>query len=264
MADTDTRQPQHRRGPRGRFAKGQSGNPAGRPAGILNEATRIMATMLSGEIEQLGRTVIDLARIGKPVPLKLAMEPILAPLKRRPVAFALPSVRGPDDLPDACAAISEAAGTGLITPEEAAALAQMLEAQARTLAIGDRLRADRLVEQKEEVGLRFDLGAAVVIAARVCEIRLEAQKVDKDIAALCLPLESLGDDALSALRAIPYTREMLDADRVFLGRYPLQPERLRHEIIPAMGELLPSLLDYLDRDGDRIDRELDRHYETLN
>ena len=143
-------------------------------------------------------------------------------------------------------------------------MAQMLEAQTRAIALADRLRAARLVEQKEEVGHRFDLGAAVVVAARVCEIRLEAQKVDDHIAELCLPIESLGDDALRALRWIPYTPEMLDADREFLARYSLPPERERHEIIPAMGELLPALLDYLDLDGNRIDQALDRHYATGN
>jgi hypothetical protein len=196
-----------RREKRGHFAKGYSANPAGRPPGSLNEATRAAAALLNGEAAGLTRIAIDLAKADQPLPLKLCLDPILAPLKKQPAAFALPPVAGPDDLPAACAAVSEAAAAGLLTPAEAASLAQMLEAQARTLVIGDRLRADRLIEQKEEVSLRFDLGAAVVVACRVCEIRLEAQKVDDTIAELCLPIESLGDDALRALRRIPYTRD---------------------------------------------------------
>ena len=33
---------------RGRYVKGFSGNPAGKPAGIMNEATRIAAMILTG------------------------------------------------------------------------------------------------------------------------------------------------------------------------------------------------------------------------
>jgi hypothetical protein len=57
---------------------------------------------------------------------------------------------------------------------------------------------------------------------------------------------------------------MLDADRTFLARYPLPPERHRHEIIPAIGKLMPPLLDYLNWEENRINRALDRHYGTRN
>jgi hypothetical protein len=42
-------QPRARRNRRGRYVKGMSGNPAGRPRGILNRATRIAAQLLGGE-----------------------------------------------------------------------------------------------------------------------------------------------------------------------------------------------------------------------
>ncbi len=38
-----------RRDRRGRFKKGGSGNPAGRPPGILNAVTRTAALLLGGE-----------------------------------------------------------------------------------------------------------------------------------------------------------------------------------------------------------------------
>lgn len=46
---------------KGKWPKGHSGNPAGRPLRSRNKATLLMEAMLEGEAEQLIRKAIDLA-----------------------------------------------------------------------------------------------------------------------------------------------------------------------------------------------------------
>jgi hypothetical protein len=58
MTDGDGQRPARRDG-RGRYLRGASGNPAGKPRGCLNHATRIAAEMLDGEAETLWRIEIN-------------------------------------------------------------------------------------------------------------------------------------------------------------------------------------------------------------
>jgi hypothetical protein len=46
---------------RGRFCKGASGNPAGRPPGSVNRTIRAAALLLDGEAEALTRKAVELA-----------------------------------------------------------------------------------------------------------------------------------------------------------------------------------------------------------
>lgn len=71
--------PRPRRNRRGRFVKGVSGNPAGKPVGCLNRATRIAAGMLGGQAEALLRTEIDLALAGDRMLLRHCVDRIIAP-----------------------------------------------------------------------------------------------------------------------------------------------------------------------------------------
>ncbi len=136
---------------RGRpFRKGQSGNPAGRPKGSRNIATRIAAALLDGEAEALTRKAIELALAGDPVALRLCLDRILGVRRGRPVdlrgtlsgdprgaageAPAVPPPASVADLAAAMSAVAAAATSGVITPDEALALAQMVESFARTLA----------------------------------------------------------------------------------------------------------------------------------
>src|SRR5438309_11369164 len=70
---------------RGRFRKGQSGNPAGRPLGSVNSATRAAMQLLDGEAEALTRKAIELALAGEPAALRLCMERIVGARRGRPV-----------------------------------------------------------------------------------------------------------------------------------------------------------------------------------
>jgi len=110
---------------RGRFSRGRSGNPAGRPRGIPNPAARA-ALLLDGEAEALARKAVDLALAGDPAALRLCLDRVLGPRRGRPVALALPPIDSAADLAAALAAVAAAAADGTITAEEALALAQTL------------------------------------------------------------------------------------------------------------------------------------------
>ena len=72
---------------RGRpFAKGQSGNPGGRPRGAMNRSTRAAQLLLDGEATALSRKAVELALAGDPTGLRLCLDRTVAP---RPLGRAL-------------------------------------------------------------------------------------------------------------------------------------------------------------------------------
>jgi len=125
---------------RGRFRKGRSGNPVGRPRGIPNPTTRAAALLLDGEAEGLTRKAVELALAGDAAALRLCLDRVLGPRRGRPVALALPPIDSAADLVGAMAAVAAAAGSGAITPDEALALSQMADAFARSLAAREEER----------------------------------------------------------------------------------------------------------------------------
>src|SRR6266851_5612944 len=122
-----------RRDRRGLFEQGVSANPAGRPRGIMNEAARIAAMLLTERAPDVVTTAIDMAVVGKDVPLKLCLDKIIASQKDQPVAFAMPPLSDAAGLAGAVAALWNAVAEGLVTPSQAASLSQALEAQTRAI-----------------------------------------------------------------------------------------------------------------------------------
>jgi hypothetical protein len=105
---------------RGRpFPKGRSGNPRGRPLGARNAATVVAEQLLDGEAEALTRKVIEAAKGGDMVALRICLDRILPPRRERPVRFKLPELGSAADASKAMAAITTAAANGELTPYEA-------------------------------------------------------------------------------------------------------------------------------------------------
>ena len=120
-----------------KFKSGQSGNPSGRPKGSLNKATLATQALLDGEAEALTRKVVELAKDGNPVALRLCLERLLPPRKDRPITFNLPPLEGAQDLPQALQAILEAVARGEITPGEGQILTAMLDTYRKGLETTD-------------------------------------------------------------------------------------------------------------------------------
>ena len=112
----------------GRFRKGQSGNPAGRPRGARNTATLAAEALLAGEAAALTRKAIELALAGDVVALRICLDKILPARKDRAVTFPLPPVCTPRDAADLMAAVIAAVGAGRVTPSEGAEVSKMMDA----------------------------------------------------------------------------------------------------------------------------------------
>ena len=72
----------------GRFQKGQSGNPNGRPPGSRNKTTLAVDALLDGEAETLTRKAIELAKTGDVTALRLCLDRI-APVRKDRLAGGL-------------------------------------------------------------------------------------------------------------------------------------------------------------------------------
>ena len=83
----------------GRFAKGRSGNPAGRAVGSRNRATLIAEAMLDDEAAALIRKAVELALGGDGPALRLCLDRVVAPRRERPAPFAWPPIAGAADIP---------------------------------------------------------------------------------------------------------------------------------------------------------------------
>jgi Family of unknown function (DUF5681) len=132
----------------GRFQKGKSGNPSGRPRGSRNAATLACEALLDGQAELLTQKAIDMALAGDVVALRLCMERIYPPRKDRPVSFPMPPINTARDAADIMAAVADAVAAGRVTPGEAAEYAKVIDAYVKAYhaaELDDRVtRAEQL------------------------------------------------------------------------------------------------------------------------
>jgi hypothetical protein len=134
---------------RGRpFAKGQSGHPAGRPAGARNKKTLAAAVLLDGEAEALTRRAVELAFAGDPTAMRLCIERILPPCRERAVKFALPPIESAADIAAAMKAVTAALAAGVITPGEAERIAAVVDTFVRAIETSDFERRLKIVEDE--------------------------------------------------------------------------------------------------------------------
>ena len=116
------------------FQKGQSGNPAGRPAGSRNKTTVLKQNLLEGEAEAIARKAIDMAKDGDIAAIRICMERLAPARRTEPVVLDLPPLGTAADTVDAAATIVAAAAAGELTPSEAADLANVVDIYVRALA----------------------------------------------------------------------------------------------------------------------------------
>jgi hypothetical protein len=140
---------QRRRGPGKPFRPGQSGNPTGKPKGTRHRATMLAERLLDGEAEAMLRTVIEKAKQGDMVALRLCLDRIVPPRRDRPVHFTIPALNSADEASKAMAAITSAVAHGELTPSEAAELSCVIEAYVKALEATDIDRRLKALEVRQ-------------------------------------------------------------------------------------------------------------------
>jgi hypothetical protein len=132
---------------KGKFAKGQSGNPAGKPLGARHKATLAIEALFEGEAEAIGRKVIERALEGDPTALRLAVERV-APLRRgRVTNFDLPVVKNGNDVVAAIGAVLQAIAAGQLTPDEGVLIGNVLEVKRRSIELVELEARLRVLEE---------------------------------------------------------------------------------------------------------------------
>ena len=124
-------------------------NPAGKPQGCRNRASRAAETLLDAEAETLTRRVMEFALDGDPTAMRLCFERIVAPRRTRPVQLDLPPIATPADITVVMAAVTAAVTAGVITPAEGAEVAKVVD----TLCSRDR--SERIRQTAEGAGSRL-------------------------------------------------------------------------------------------------------------
>ena len=133
---------------RGRaFAKGVSGNPAGRPPGSRNKATVLALQLIEGEAEALARKVIERALEGDSAALRLCLDRLVPIRKDRVVTLDLPAITSTQELAAGFAAVVASVAKGDMTPAEAQRIAALFEQYSKVLETGE---LEQRVTQLEE------------------------------------------------------------------------------------------------------------------
>jgi hypothetical protein len=118
----------------GRWRKGASGNPAGRPLGARNQATRMAEALLDAAAASLTEKAIEKALAGDTIALRFCLARLIAPRRHSAVELDLPPLDTAKDLAGAMAVVGKAAAEGVIAPAEALELSRVVDTAIRALA----------------------------------------------------------------------------------------------------------------------------------
>jgi hypothetical protein len=127
----------------GRFTKGCSGNPSGRPIGIRNKSALLIETLMAGDAEAISVSVIDAAKSGDMTAAKIVLDRLLPVRRDSPINLPLPPIKTAQDVAAAMSELLASVATGELTPDEGQQLSKLLESYLKTL-VGSNLE-ERLI-----------------------------------------------------------------------------------------------------------------------
>src|SRR5262245_42309496 len=147
MSDTTARKQSGRPWP-----KGVSGNPAGRPTGARNHATRLAEELFEGQSEGVCNAVIKKALKGDMIAARIVVERLCPPRRDRPITFELPTIEGARDLSKAAIALLQSVAGGNTTPEEGASVMRLIEGTGKAIELAELEGRLAAIEAKLEAG----------------------------------------------------------------------------------------------------------------
>ncbi len=130
-----------------KYAKGQSGNPKGRPRGVADKRVELRS-LLEPHAAELVRTVVELAKAGDGAALRLCLDRLIPTLKARdePVgSMAGTSGAGAD----IGRSVLRAMALGEVTPDQASAMMAAIAAHSRIIEVYELERRIAALEKPE-------------------------------------------------------------------------------------------------------------------
>ncbi len=121
----------------GRFNKGQSGHPAGKPRGAKNRSSLVAERLFADEIQEICRSVIAQAKAGNMQAATIILDRVLPPIRDKPIQIDLPKMTSSNDLVKAVECITLAVGSGLISPLEGESIARIVDTHIKALEFNE-------------------------------------------------------------------------------------------------------------------------------
>ncbi|MBS0637341.1 MAG: hypothetical protein JSS12_07505 [Verrucomicrobia bacterium] len=118
---------------RGKFRRGQSGNPNGKPKGARNKSTIATEALLAGSLEGICKKIEEEALAGNMLAAKMVLERFLPVRKDRVVRIDMPQIKTSKDVLCAIECVVAAVACGEISPSEGESLSRTLEMYSQAL-----------------------------------------------------------------------------------------------------------------------------------
>ncbi|MCB1114173.1 MAG: hypothetical protein KDK62_05390 [Chlamydiia bacterium] len=121
----------------GKFRKGVSGNPNGRPKGSKNKSTLAAEQFLEASLVGICQRIEDEALDGNMQAAKMILERFVPPRKDRPIQLDIPVIKTYQDILTASQLILSAVFKGEISPSEGESLSRAIESYSKALEACD-------------------------------------------------------------------------------------------------------------------------------
>ncbi len=134
----------------GKFTKGQSGNPNGRPKGLEDKRVALRL-LLVPHTEKLIKKAVSLALNGDTTALRICIDRLIPPIRAKDTPVSIGKLEG--GLADQGRVVLDAVSSGRITPDEAGGLMQVISAQARIVEVDEIEKRVAALEQAHKKGV---------------------------------------------------------------------------------------------------------------